>query len=536
MKIKYIKNTNNIKYNKNIININFYQNETEVLYDDKDKKFINVKIRNNNDSDKDNFLVKSDDNYDKDRPIVKNDDNSNTDNNGISKLSERDLMRILKKSIMESKKSGAKTVIFNYFNFIKLAKQHFTIIVNEDKFIQNITTYILIAAYKFEKYQTIKTNKLEEILIVGDIDQKTLNLLKLGEIYGESTNMARDLSNIPANDMTPEKLAKFTTNIFVNKIKNKQSNYNKVKVKILKESECKALNMNLFCAVGQGSVEDSKLIVIEYMGGQKDERPIVFVGKGITFDTGGLNLKLRDMKEMIMDMTGGATVISAVQGIIESGIKKNVIAIVPALENALSGSSYRPGDIITSMSGITVEINNTDAEGRLVLADAITYSERYNPRIIVDIATLTGASMVALGEKASCVISFDKDLRESIINIAENNHEYMFALPAWEEYRGDIKSDVADISNINNKKAYGADAITGGMFIYEFVNKIENNKRNNFKNKKPKDKNLNNKKEENISWMHIDIAPRMMSNYQDNLEYGALGEPVKTLIDIAKLL
>lgn len=483
MQIKYIKNISDIKSLADTVFINYYKNDSDYKYDTKEEKFVNIKIALKEDS---------------------------------SKISERSFIRLLKKSIMDTKKANIGKAVLDLKKLLEISEDCVDV-ANKDKFIQNITSYILIAGYKFDKYKTEKTNKLKEIYIVADFDKNIMDLLRSGEIYGESTNISRDLSNTPGNDMTPSILANFAENLFKKEIKDKDS---KLKINILSEKECKKLGMNLFCAVSQGSSEESKLIVIEYMNGKKDEKPIVFVGKGITFDTGGLNVKTQKMEDMIMDMTGGGAVISAMRGIVDLKIKKNIIAIVPAVENALSGSSYRPGDIIKSMSGITVEIGNTDAEGRLILADAITFSEKYNPRIIIDVATLTGAAIISLGEKASGLVSFDKDLKQKVLDLSEENHEYMYPLPAWEEYRDDIKSNVADIININNKKASGGGSITAGMFIYEFVNKLNMDRRNI-------------KIKDNISWAHIDIAPRMTSNYQDNLESGAVGEPVKTLIDIA---
>jgi leucyl aminopeptidase len=230
----------------------------------------------------------------------------------------------------------------------------------------------------------------------------------------KAVNFARDLANTPGNDMTPAHLADETKSIFKN---NKN-----VKVKIIEEVEAKRLGMNLFLAVGNGSQHASKLIVCEYFNTNKNERPTVLIGKGITFDTGGLNLKLgSSMNEMIMDMTGGAVCIATLKAVSDLKLKKNLIVIVPAVENAIGGESYRPGDIIKSMEGLTVEIDDTDAEGRLVLADSITYSKKYNPKYLFDVATLTGAALSALGEYATVTMTKDKALSEKIFELSQKS-------------------------------------------------------------------------------------------------------------------
>lgn len=246
---------------------------------------------------------------------------------------------------------------------------------------------------------------------------------------------------------------------------------------------------------------------MEFWGSKnKKEAPLILIGKGITYDTGGLNVKPSGaMHDMHMDMSGGSSVMAAIVAASKLGIKKNIVALVPAAENAISSRSMRAGDIVTSMSGKTVEILHTDAEGRLVLADALTYSERYKPRAIVDVATLTGAALVALGQQASAVMTRDLNLEATLRALGEESGDLVWPLPLWDEYKSPLKSARADISNIATNFARWGGAIEGGMFLDSFAPK-------------------------NTPWAHLDIAPRMDSITSDKLAKGSTGEPVRLLI------
>ena len=365
-----------------------------------------------------------------------------------------------------------------------------------------LTSNLIIGQYRYDKFMSEKKPNIKEFQIVGRLQASYKKAAKEGELVARSVNHARDLANAPGGRMTPAILAGEAKKMFKG-IKN-------VRVKVFEEADAKKLKMNLFLAVGQGSVEKSKFIIVEYKGGAKTARPIVLLGKGITFDTGGLNLKPgKSMDEMAMDMTGGAVALSALQALVKLGVKKNIIAIVPAVENAISGASYRPGDIIKSMSGRTVQIGNTDAEGRLVLADSITYAKRYNPKILVDMATLTGASLVAVGDKASVVMTKNRELEDTFRIVGEKVGDYVWPLPTWEEFEADIKAPFADIMNIG-KTRYGG-CITAGMFLAEFAKDLKK-----------------------TDWVHLDIAPRMESSGHDHLEKGATGEPVRLLVEFVK--
>ena len=242
---------------------------------------------------------------------------------------------------------------------------------------------------------------------------------------------------------------------------------------------------------------------MEYTGGEPDEQPIVLVGKGVTFDTGGLNLKPSNaIYEMHMDMSGGAAVIHSIVLAARLKLKKNVVALIPAAENMVSGSSYHPGDVLKGMSGKTIEILNTDAEGRVILSDALTYAKRYKPRLVVDVATLTGAAMVALGQRASAIFTRDPELENRFRALGEATGDYVWPMPLWDEYEAEIKGTFGDWANLG-KNSYGG-AITGAMFLYQFA--------------------------KDYPWVHIDMAPRMTSTDGDNLARGAAGEPVRLLL------
>ena len=244
------------------------------------------------------------------------------------------------------------------------------------------------------------------------MDSKKADLsgaLKKGQIIGAGSNFSKELANTPANICTPTHLA--------NQARALSRTFSAVKTKVLGEKEMKKLGMDCLLSVGNGSVQESKLIIMNYAGGKKDEQPHVIVGKGITFDTGGISIKpSRAMDEMKYDMSGAASVLGTMRAIAEIKPKKNIIGVIASAENMPSGTATKPGDVVSTMSGQTVEILNTDAEGRLVLCDALTYVERFKPASVIDIATLTGAVIVALGHEATGVMSNDQKLADKILS------------------------------------------------------------------------------------------------------------------------
>lgn len=369
---------------------------------------------------------------------------------------------------------------------------------------------VIMANYEFTRYKSEKkTYRGIETVFVKNADTTFKKEVAIGEIVGNEVNASRDLANTPGGDMTPTVLAKAAQAAVKG---------TPVKVTVLEKKDIEKLGMGLVLGVDKGSAEPLKFIILEYRGfaqtkrgstEKEGERPIVLVGKGITFDTGGINLKPGEaLLGMNQDMTGGATVIATIIAAAKLGLKKHIIALVPAVENSVSGSAYRPGDVLTSMNGKTVEILNTDAEGRLVLADALTYAERYNPRLVVDVATLTGAAIVVAGKRASVIMTKQEQLETKLKKLGEESGDYVVPLPLWEECNVDLKSAVADIANVNgtgSSAKSGAGCIQGGSFLSHFTTKFD-------------------------AWAHIDIASRMESIPDDALANGSTGAPIRLLV------
>ena len=362
----------------------------------------------------------------------------------------------------------------------------------------------LIANYEFRKYKKrLKEGwkDIKKIVIEAkDKDQAELKKsIKKGAIVAKYINISRDLANTPGNDMTPKILALETKKIM--------KNLTNVSVNVLGEKQIKAKKMGGVIAVGKGSSNESQFIIITYNGAKsKSEKPIVLVGKGVTFDTGGIDTKpYPHALDMMMDMSGGASVISVIGALAELKVKKNIVVLVPAVENMPDGGSFRPGDVIKMMDGTTVEVGHTDAEGRLILADALNYAKTFKPQKVIDVATLTGASMMALGERAMAVFTRDEELAKEIIESAEESGDFAWRLPLWEEYEEEIKGKIAQISNIGRTN-YGG-AITAATFLHHFAKDFK-------------------------KWAHLDIAPTMTSIEGDFLTKGAKGPGVALLVDL----
>ncbi|MGZ8224125.1 MAG: leucyl aminopeptidase, partial [Methylobacter sp.] len=274
--------------------------------------------------------------------------------------------------------------------------------------------------------------------------------------------------------------------------------YEKLTVKILEESDMAALGMGSFLSVSRGSRQPAKLITLDYQGGEKNAKPIVLIGKGLTFDAGGISLKPSlGMDEMKYDMCGGAAVLGTILAAAKMQLPLNIIGLIPSSENMPDGDANKPGDIVTSMSGKTIEVLNTDAEGRLILCDTLTYAERYNPDVVIDLATLTGACLVALGRVASGLLGNDDALCNDLLAASETANDNIWRLPLWEEYQELLKSNFADMANIGGKDA---GTITAACFLSYFA--------------------------ENYRWAHLDIAGTAWRTGQIK---GATGRPVPLL-------
>ncbi len=407
-------------------------------------------------------------------------------------MSLRKLFLLIRKMVVMAKGVKAEKITFNFEDFrFKGLK------LNDEKLGEIIGSQLDFANYEFNIYKTKPKEgftELKEVFILNVSKEVEKAILK-GSIIAQEVNNTRTLANTPGGDMTPTILAQ--------KAKEAVKGLS-VKVTVLGEKEMEKLKMQAIVSVGRGSDEESKFIIMEYLGGPKNEKPIILVGKGVTFDAGGINLKpSSSLLGMNMDMSGGASVIHTIALASKMKLKKNIIGLVPSVENMASGKSYRPGDVIRSMSGQTIEILNTDAEGRVILADALTYAQKYNPEVVIDVATLTGAAAVALGERASAIFTNDDELAKDLEKAGEETGDYVWRLPMWEEYENEIKGSLGDWTNVHNKDSRYGGAIYGAIFLHQFI--------------------------KGYKWAHIDIAPRMTSMAGENLAPGALGSPVRLL-------
>ena len=365
---------------------------------------------------------------------------------------------------------------------------------------KSIVQGIKLASYKFDKYKQSKESYEPKVTIIGGPKEK---FDKMREKIEEASNvadgiiLARDLVNEPANILYPETLAERAVEV------GKESGF---EVEVFDEKQIEELGMKAFLEVGKGSVHKPRLIVMRYMGNAHSDEIVGLVGKGLTFDTGGYSLKpSTSMDTMKSDMGGAAAVIGTMKALAKNKVEKNVVAVVAACENAISGGSYKPGDIIGSMAGKTIEVLNTDAEGRLTLVDAITYIiEKENVDKIVDVATLTGAVLVALGTEITGVLSNDDAFYEELLVAAKRSGEKFWRLPNDKCFKKLYRGDVADLKNTGGRNG---GTITAGMFIEEFV--------------------------QNKPWLHLDIAGTSWTNSgNDTTPKGGTGAPVATLYEL----
>jgi leucyl aminopeptidase len=406
------------------------------------------------------------------------------------------LFLLIRRTVSQARAAKVKKIALNFrelaFDSLELNK------LSDLRLGEILGSQIDHANYEFTKYKTPPKegfNTISEVFIIGASKDAQKGILK-GNAIAAEVNAARTLANTPGGDMTPAVLANAA------KAAVKGTN---IKVRVLGEKEMAKEKMEAILAVGRGSEEESKFIIMEYWGGSKSEKPIVLVGKGVTFDTGGINLKpSNSLLGMNMDMSGGAAVMHAIALAAKMKLRRNVVALIPSVENMASGKSYRPGDVIKSMSGATIEVLNTDAEGRVILADALTYSKKYDPSLVIDVATLTGAAMVALGERMSAVFTNDDKLARELIDMGAQTDDRLWQLPMWEEHEAEIKGNLGDWTNVHNRDSRYGGATHGAIFLYQFI--------------------------KGTPWAHLDIAPRMTSMPGEFLSPGALGTPVRLLL------
>lgn len=322
----------------------------------------------------------------------------------------------------------------------------------------------ILGLYRFAEYKAEDEGKgqQEELTLVEFDEQRTTQIAlgaQAGRVIAEATCFARDLINQPPSALTPRILATRAQ---------KMAEEHGLQYRVLDENRMRELGMGALLGVARGSDEPPRFLIVEHNADRQDLPTVVLVGKGITFDSGGLSLKTPEgMQTMKGDMAGAAAVLGALRAAADLGVPLHVVGLVPATENMPSGKAYKVGDILRSMSGKTIEIVNTDAEGRLILADALAYAAQYKPDAVVDIATLTGACMVALGREAAGLMTEDDDLAQRLTAAGEATGERLWRLPLWEEYRSYIESDVADMRNTGKERWGGA--ITAAMLLREFA-------------------------------------------------------------------
>ncbi len=328
---------------------------------------------------------------------------------------------------------------------------------------QAVVEGALLGLYRFQQYQTglseIDQHEIEQLTIISSLRDETIEQgLALAEVIARGAALARDLANTPANDLPPAKLAAAAESV---------GQRTGVAVTVLGPDELAAQGFGGILGVGQGSAQTPRFVIMEHGEPQPDIPTICLVGKGITFDTGGISIKPADsMDQMKMDMGGAAAVIGALQVVGELKLPLHVVGLISAAENMVSSSAYRPGDILKTLSGKTIEVLNTDAEGRIVLADALFYAQRYQPDGIIDLATLTGAIVVALGPHATGIMGNNDALAERIVQAGEATGERAWRMPLWDAYMDMVKSDIADIKNTAGR---AGGAITAAAFLANFV-------------------------------------------------------------------
>ena len=348
-------------------------------------------------------------------------------------------------------------------------------------------------AYRFEHMKSKKSDPRPlahiELLAAARDAAAVARGLRQGAATGAGVSLAKDLGNLPANVCTPTYLAEQARKI---------AREWKLELEVLGRKDMEKLGMGSLLSVAQGSRQPPKLIVLNYAGGPKKARPVVLVGKGITFDTGGISLKPSpEMDEMKFDMCGAASVLGALSACAEMKLKLNVVGIIPTTENMPGGAATKPGDIVTSMSGQTIEVLNTDAEGRLILCDALTYAERFEPAAVVDIATLTGACVIALGHVASGLYSNKEALARELLAAGDEAYDRAWHMPLWDDYQEQLKSNFADMANIGGRPA---GRVTAACFLSRFAKKFD--------------------------WAHLDIAGTAWKSGKDK---GSTGRPVALL-------
>jgi leucyl aminopeptidase len=348
------------------------------------------------------------------------------------------------------------------------------------------------ASYRFDALKT-KNNQRRRLElglgVMGKPNRAVEAGLAQGSALADGMSLAKDLGNLPSNICTPSYLARTATEL---------AKQYELRCQVLDRADMEKLRMGALLAVTKGSREPPKFIVLQYQGGDRKAKPVALVGKGITFDTGGISIKpSAEMDEMKYDMSGAGSVLGTIKAVAQMGLPINVVGVIPSCENMPGGAAIKPGDIVTSMSGQTIEILNTDAEGRLILCDALTYVERFEPAAVIDIATLTGACVIALGAVASGLYANDEQLAEHLLAAGQESGDRAWRMPLWDDYQEQIKSPFADMANIGGRPA---GSVTAACFLARFT--------------------------ENYRWAHLDIAGTAWRSGKDK---GSTARPVPML-------
>jgi leucyl aminopeptidase len=403
-------------------------------------------------------------------------------------LREREYRQAVRASVKALTKSGAADVA-SFLAELPIKKHDITWKVAQ------LAEVAQDSAYRFDRLKSKVNDELKGItkLIINVPQRNDLKKgeagLKQGLAIASGVHFAKDLGNLPGNICTPTYLAEQAKALV---------DSHGLQVEVLERAEMEELGMGSFLGVAQGSRQPPKLIVLHHNKGKKNQKPVVLVGKGITFDAGGISIKpAGDMDEMKYDMCGAASVLGTFKAIAEMNLPLNVVGIIPTCENLPDGNAIKPGDVLTSMSGQTIEVLNTDAEGRLILCDAITYAERFEPEVVVDIATLTGACVIALGHHASGLFSNNDGLAKELVQAGENALDRAWHMPLWEDYQEQLNSNFADMANIGGR---AGGSITAACFLSRFAKKFD--------------------------WAHLDIAG---TAWKSGKEKGSTGRPVPLL-------
>jgi len=403
------------------------------------------------------------------------------------KLDARNWLAAVRSAVSAVSDSGAKDAVF-YLTEVTVARRDAA---------WKVRQFAMAAGevlYRFDQMKSTKpAPRALSKITVGVLAKKDAagaeKALKDGQAIAAGMSLTRDLGNLPGNVCTPSYLAEQAV---------RMARQWKIESQVLEQADMQKLGMGSLLSVTKGSRQPPKFVILRYFGAARKEKPVVLVGKGITFDTGGISLKPGpEMDEMKFDMCGAGSVIGTLRAVAEMKLRLNVIGLIPTCENMPDGAASKPGDIVTSMSGQTIEILNTDAEGRLILCDALTYAERYEPRAVVDVATLTGACIIALGHTCSGLFTESEPMARDLLRAGEDSWDRAWRLPLWEDYQEALKSNFADFANIGGR---AAGSVTAACFLARFTKKYE--------------------------WAHLDIAGTAWKSGKDK---GASGRPVPLL-------